>query len=353
MSYTEHAYADVPYSGSVSYSGYGSCSCGKGVSISGSVPYSGSVPVSVDVHVDTSPFDSAVNQCNGTVHMLTASVAATEAAQIAAINANAKKVSNAIISGFFKTIGSEISQQTAQLENELNSTLMHLVKLTEKIQGQQKIMELDYNRISERFLKVFHDLDSELKQRVHAIDAPVFDFERLADESLARLFDTDMASTAAVFGRENGRLQTMIGVASTKENARRAIDMSKRFLFIRKTTDDLLLKSSFNENQEERFFLPACVRVTQDGHVSVSMTTENDTLNGRQAHREISAAWLDEKKYDYENIDEDDMDRIKMYFHAEANAMYGSSDPKSKRVLEMLQKITDFNAIRKPVVCKN
>lgn len=87
----------VHYSGSVSY---------PASQNGGSVSYSGTEyeDVAVNIEVDTSPFDSSVAGCNTSVNLLTGAVVATEAAQIAAVDQNAKKVGSTIVEGFFKTI---------------------------------------------------------------------------------------------------------------------------------------------------------------------------------------------------------------------------------------------------------
>ena len=48
------------------------------------------------------PFEKSINVCNESVGGLTGAVVATEAAQIASINANAKKIGSTIVKGFFQ-----------------------------------------------------------------------------------------------------------------------------------------------------------------------------------------------------------------------------------------------------------
>lgn len=83
----------VHYSGSVSYPASQS---------GGTTSYSGTAyeTVTVNVNVDTDPFDASVAQCNTGVGMLTGSVVATEAAQVASIGEAAQKVGSTIVKGF-------------------------------------------------------------------------------------------------------------------------------------------------------------------------------------------------------------------------------------------------------------
>lgn len=146
MSYTKtiRKTVRIPYSGSVSY---GPSQSG------GSVSYSGTVTeeIEVNVEVDTEPFEESIYNCNQSIGGLTGAVVATEAAQIASINANAKKVSGAIVKGFFSTIRSEITQQIAELKSQVDATLIHLRGLAQRCVEKQKQMERDYNSIAKRY----------------------------------------------------------------------------------------------------------------------------------------------------------------------------------------------------------
>ena len=86
MSYTRQVRKTIAvhYSGTVSY---GPSQNG------GTASYSGTAyeDVVVNVEVDTTPFDASTHRCGGQVDLLTGSVAATEAAQVASIKENSRK----------------------------------------------------------------------------------------------------------------------------------------------------------------------------------------------------------------------------------------------------------------------
>ena len=140
MSYTRN-YREriaVNYSGSVSYRYPASQNGG-----SGTAHYSGTEyeEVDVNINVDTNPFDNSVENCNRNVNLLTGAVVATEAAQIVSIDKNSKKVASTIISGFFGYIRSEISQQIAELSQNIDAQLMHLKELSQSCLAKKKQME--------------------------------------------------------------------------------------------------------------------------------------------------------------------------------------------------------------------
>lgn len=151
MSYTRQVRKTIAvhYSGSVSY---GPSEHG------GTASYSGTAyeDVIVNVNVDTDPFDDATIQCRSTVDGLTASVAATEAAQVASIKENSRRVGKTLIDGFFKTVRSEISQQINELKNLAEATLLKLQSDVRRCNDMQKQMEVDYNRKCDQYLRIFN-----------------------------------------------------------------------------------------------------------------------------------------------------------------------------------------------------
>ena len=105
------------------------------------------IPVEVNIHVDTNPFDRSVEHCGNNVNLLTAAVVATESAEITSKEMNSNKVANSIIGGFFSLIRSDISQQIAELSQNIDAHLMHLKELAQVMPCKKKQMEGDYTRI--------------------------------------------------------------------------------------------------------------------------------------------------------------------------------------------------------------
>jgi hypothetical protein len=155
----------------------------------GTVSYSGtaSEDVIVNVRVDTTPFDASSADCRPTVDGLTASVAATESAQVASIRSNSRRVGKTLIDGFFKTVRSEISQQINELKNNVEATLLKLQSDAQRCNDMQRQMEVDYNRKCDQYLRIFNELDNELRNRIQNLDQPTFLFRQQADMLNSRL----------------------------------------------------------------------------------------------------------------------------------------------------------------------
>jgi len=98
---------------------------------------------------------------------LTTSVIATEAAEIESRWRNSKKIAKSVVNGFFNFTRSEISQQVSELTTRVDATLIHLSELSKSVLDKKRQMEVDFNRISSRYVKVFEDLDKETALNIY------------------------------------------------------------------------------------------------------------------------------------------------------------------------------------------
>ena len=205
MSYTRHfsKTITVHYSGSVSYPASQS---------GGTKSYSGSTKETIhfNVTVDTDPFDESGEHQKDGVDLLTGSVAATEAAQVSSIRENSARIGQTIISGFFKTVKSDISQQITELRTRTDALLVQLNELAKRCNDKRRQMGVDYQRISSRYSKIFDDLNKELDNRIHSIDEPVFRLTRQTDDIGSGA--EKLVAAAAVSAGENARVHAGIQV---------------------------------------------------------------------------------------------------------------------------------------------
>ena len=177
MSYTRVVKSQVHYEGRVHYSGsvsYPASQSGGTKHYSGTEYYSGQVPITINVHVDTSPFDSSVSNCNGSLNILGSSVVAMNSSQCAQIKESSNKIASSIVGGFFNLIKSEISQALAGLISKINSSIMLIKTHAMRIIEQQKTMQQDYARLSAHYVQVFNELDKECQRRIVTLDKRAF-----------------------------------------------------------------------------------------------------------------------------------------------------------------------------------
>ena len=339
MSYTRTYSGSVSYNGSVSY---------PASERGGSVSYSGSVPVSISVHVDTTPFDSSVNDCENRIGILTGSVVATQTAQVMEIHKSATQISQTVVNGFFKTVNSEISQQITALENEANSTLLHLQESMKKVFALKEQMQKDYGRVTERYVSTFEELNTELMNRIWQIDSKIFEFEKIADKSTKRLC-SDLSTTVSIFGKENASLSAKISASSAKDKALTAINRARDFLFARRRMDCIIQEAAVNEAKEKIFYVPSCFMEAHDKNFNVLLTKENKVLDDSEIIKDVSGKFKGEN-LEWQNISEKECERISVHLNACINEQYGSSEPRIKRIREMTQKLVNLQGVQ---ICRN
>lgn len=336
----------VPYSGSVRYSYPASEKGGTGTA-----QYSGTAyeDVNVNIEVDTIEFDNSVDNCNTNVNLLTGAVVATEAAQIISINNNAKKIGKTIVDGFFGYIRSEISQQIAELTKGMDSQLMHLRELSKSVTDKKKQMEVDFLRISSRYIKIFDDLNNELSNRIFELDKPTFVFKKELDKQSIRTTNNELVNTVAIFGKEGSELQSNISVSIAKKRALDTLSQAKIFLWQQKKLNNTIQQCMLNENTESYQYSPICfIETTVDKSQLVKdLYTPSflSTLQGTRIKNELIEQF-NQATNSWNVISKDYSEKLKIYFNSEVNSTYTTADQHSVRVKEMIQKMANLGSIQ-------
>jgi hypothetical protein len=338
MSYTRRYSEVVSKTVTVNYS-YGASEHGG----SGSKTVTVDVPVDVNIHVDTHPFDASINSCNNTVNLLTGAVVATEAAQIASIDSNAKKVAGTIIEGFFKNIRFEISSQVMELKQRIDARLMHLHELSKQLIAKKVQMEMNYNRTANRYSKIFDDLNNELSNRIFELNKPAFHFKRLADSHSQRTSNNDLVNVVAVSGKEAGSLQAKISASITKKRALDAISQANIFLVKQKCLQRTINQSMLNNTTVCRYFTPVCFMETKNEKDQIGKSLyPSDSLPEMQANRVIDNFQTKQ----WSALPKDSREKIARYFNVELSNAYPTADLHTNRVKDTIMKIFDFNSIK-------
>lgn len=243
----------VSYSGSVSY---------PASENGGSTSYNGTktayIDVEINTYLDNRPVVRSVNSCENHVDGLTASVVATEAAEIKAKRDSSKKVAGSIIRGFFGLIKSEISQQMAELKIKTESELLHLQETAKNCLAKKKQMEKDFHRIAERYGKIFSELNSELDNRIHELDKPVFIAGNNLFSQISKLTDDGGSSVYTVFGADQSELQSNLLVSNVKKKTFEIINQIKQNLKVQRKVDSIIEENTYSSSNEKQFFMPVC-----------------------------------------------------------------------------------------------
>lgn len=252
----------------IPYSGYAS----KG---DVTVHYSGVAEetVYVNIHVDTDDFDDSVNDCGKHIGALTGSVVATKTAHAASIAENSRKISKTIISGFFSTVKSELSQQIAELKSQVDATLLHLNEMARRCRDKRRQMETDYGRLCERYSKVFTDLNTELQHRVFELDRASFKLEEQTKECANRALASESVGVASVSSGENARVQSQLLASMAKKRALDAIHRANGYLVYQQENRNVINRSLYDDDEERHYYVPVCVSEALDGENRSEMKT--------------------------------------------------------------------------------
>jgi len=348
MSYTRNyrERISIRYSGSVGYNYPASKDGGSGTAHFDGTEYE---DINVNINVDTAIFDNSVNSCNTNVNLLTGAVVATEAAQLVSIDKNSKKVASTIVSGFFGYIRSEISQQVAELSQNIDAQLMHLKELAQSCLAKKTQMEGDFNRISSRYVKIFDDLNNELSNRVHELDKPTFVFKKETDSQKKRAYENDLVNIAAIFGGESGNLNTKISASLTKKRALDTLNQSKVFLWQQKILNNTIQQSMLNENANNQKFSPICFIESNNEKNQIGKSLFTPTFLSALQEKTKKSEILDQfsqKSNSWIAIPKEYKDNLNLYFNSELNKYYSSTDQHAERVKEMIQEIANLGSMK-------
>jgi hypothetical protein len=159
--------------------------------------------VTIELEVDGAPFERSVNRCSDSVTSLRASIngltdnvgylydgvsglthrvqnltEATVAAEVGVCNEKVKsadKIGNSLSKGFSKYIGYLIRERLTELETQIPSVASTFKSQSGNLAKRKDVLGRDYERISDRYSKLFVKLNDELKGRLLELDRPAFE----------------------------------------------------------------------------------------------------------------------------------------------------------------------------------
>lgn len=344
MSYSKTYKGSVAYSGSVSYT-YSYPASEHGGSGSGTAHYSGQVPVSVNLYVDTDPFDSSVADCSHSVRTLNGAVVAMNSSQVASIAKSANEVSSHIISGFFNMIGSELSQNMVALAAKFKAVFELLTTKSSTLEKQQVVMQDDYSRISDRYNKVFQNLDEELEKRVVALDKNVFEIsKRVQGEQLHS--EASKKVTQFLIGvNEDEIVQHQLIIANAKAHVLQAMDGLAQNVVQENAYSNKVnsIVTEKNCNSGEENYIP--VIYTESSSLNSDMVDYNCVSNPKSSDsiQKINETVKSYFVSNYSNTNtEYERKQINEAFSLIAEREFQNlTDEKSRRVYEVLTKLKE------------
>lgn len=188
------------------------------------------VPVEIHVDVDDGPFNRSVHNCVTTVQQLKASVVATQAAEVMSRETNAMRLGETLTEGFFGLVSANVDMQAKEELARLESVAVALEQQKQDLMKKQDIMEGDYQRIKERYVDIFLELDKELRQRVFALQEATFRLAENCGKEQERNMRSVLPNMAVVGQKESLELQAKICSSNLKQCALRLIERTKLYI---------------------------------------------------------------------------------------------------------------------------
>lgn len=313
------------------------------------VYYEEVVPVDVNIHVDTIPYDRSVGVCNQNVQTLTGTVIAFQTAEVAAKVANSKKVASTVIDGFFGYIRSEISQQISELTQAVDAHLMHMRELAQSCLAKKKQLEGDYHRISGRYSKIFEDLNRELSNRVSELDKTTFGFVNESNSNNSRYINSDLATTVALFGKDNSETLSRLSTSIAKKRALDTLNQAKLFLWQQKFLGRTIAHSMLNESTSGSKYTPVCFCETNNENNQINRDVYTPahipSLGHEKLRKEITEKFV--SSVDFWNYPvKEYKDNLESYLSTELRNWSSGGDEHSTRVRGMIRKLISIDKIK-------
>ena len=137
-----------------------------------------------NITVDTNEMARSIDSVNSSVNRATVAVTAMEAAVVHAQNQAAKDICQNVDYGFYMLMRSQLSQKMAAVSSEMFSKQQLLETFKNDLNRIMLIMQDDYNRIKQRYLRHFTALDKALETRVHELDKRAYNLSKNYKASL-------------------------------------------------------------------------------------------------------------------------------------------------------------------------
>lgn len=131
-----------------------------------------------DITVDTQPMANSLDHVNSNVRDVTTSVVAMQSAVVIAQQEASEHICKNVDKGFFVLLKSQFDQKIAAVSSEMLSKMQLMESFKNDIDKIMVIMQDDYERIKQRYVKHFSSLDKALETRIHELDKKAYEISR-------------------------------------------------------------------------------------------------------------------------------------------------------------------------------
>ena len=314
MSYTRSYSSSINVSGSVSVS-YPASEHGGTKTVS----YSQNVPVTFEVTVATEPFDQSISSASAHIDGLTASVAAMNAANCAAIKQCSDQISDSLIDGFYNLIQSDITTKKSETYTAVQTKSALLLEHSKAVQDKHNRMLSDVERERAKYGKLFNELDKELERRITEVNKPAFVLaHKVRDRIVNEPYLSSAAATADQLGVRSGRSGSVAAVGLRQKvstvfhHLSDSLNNNLRYRYMMRN----ILWDKSSGSEEQLYYLPVAYCVFDDirSAQSVYQCYVSNDPNKNTILATVNSYVGENLKHDARNISDKDMKLIDQAF---------------------------------------
>lgn len=261
-----------------------------------------------NITVDTNEMARSIDSVN----RATVAVTAMEAAVVHAQNQAAKDICQNVDYGFYMLMRSQLSQKMAAVSSEMFSKQQLLETFKNDLNRIMLIMQDDYNRIKQRYLRHFTALDKALETRVHELDKRAYNLSKnykaslfkSGNEVIKTLAFNDETQTVNV--QETGALvknKSAKTIGAIAENVMESVAYSKQLHHILNDEDI----SASTEEYVPVLMVESDSMFAADSSLNNYYVSDNESLPDSTIINNIQAAsgnftWKEVEQKNYESI---------------------------------------------------
>ena len=296
--------------------------------------------IDINVVVDTAPFDRSVDNCNGSVEMLTGTITGFKVANVLAIQSAEKAIVNRTTFGFMSMIEQNVNLQSAGLESEMHALAGELTQQCKELTHRHDVMSKDYNRIKSRYASLFESINKEMGNRIHQLMSPCFEFVKNLKREQGRRIENNLLSMATTGGRESDNARIAIQASKIKQNGTSLIAAAHDYISNNQSLNRAKMAFCTDLESDRTYYMPVIL-------VCENNEYNNDILKVYQpkefgATEYTNASLMEMCSRMQENLKTDDeVARIKKYFYELTESLNDGSEKKIRiihRVKELLER---------------
>lgn len=306
--------------------------------------------VDITINVDTSSFDQSVTTIKHHIDGLTGAVLATEAAQLAEKVRGANAISQSVTTGFFRLIGSEITQQMVALKSRVDSLFLKLNDMKSACQRIQQNMQQDYHRITDRYSAMFEELDRELTKRIFSLDEATYVLKREVATEDRRSFDSTLSTIPTIFAGENSQAQSVLLAGSLRSRMNSLLQSAMAYLASEKRTSvavSTMLEAGGRDNSAPAS-LPVVYLATSDSGVTptekiILPPAPEPLTNDPSMNRKILEQFRDQS-LSWKPLSGEGKAQIERFLFSLIDALHTPSQNHDSRVRQMILQLWNAHA---------